>query len=201
MRTKLGTGLMILGAALVCAALSLFLYNRWEDNTAGDAADKILFQLQDILEQEPDTPAEPDSLPDPYDMEMMIKMIDGYGYIGYLSIPELGLELPVMSEWDYTRMRIAPCRYSGSAKSDDLVIAGHNYTRHFGTLKTLNIGSLVVFTDMDDIQTVYEVAVIEILGPADVLPMMESEYDLTLFTCTVGGSNRVTVRCNRITVE
>ncbi|MGI6544847.1 MAG: sortase [Fastidiosipilaceae bacterium] len=202
MRAKLGTGLMILGTALICVALSLFLYNRWEDNAAGEAAAEILGQLQNVLEQESDTPVDPreetDSIPDPYDKEMTVQMIDGYGYIGYLSIPELGLELPVMSEWDYSRLKIAPCRYSGSTKSHDLVIAAHNYIYHFGRLKTLNIGDPVLFRDMDDVQTVYKVTVIEILGPTNVLPMMESEHDLTLFTCTIGGASRVTVRCDLV---
>lgn len=43
----------------------------------------------------------------------------------------------------------------------------------------------------------YEVIEIVILSPTDVTAMIESEYDLTLFTCTVGGEYRVTVRCNR----
>ena len=36
--------------------------------------------------------------------------IDGYDYIGYVEAPVLGLKLPVMAEWDYDRLKIAPCR-------------------------------------------------------------------------------------------
>ena len=76
-------------------------------------------------------PTTPDAtLPDPYDPEMTVVEIDGYGYVGVLTIPTLELELPVMSEWDAARLKIAPCRYSGSTKTRDLVIAGHNYTTH-----------------------------------------------------------------------
>ena len=197
MRDKLGKGLMILGAVLICAALSLFVYNRWEDKTAGEAADAVLGQLHDVLDQESDQSANVSS-PSPYDTEMRVEIIDGYGYVGYLSIPNVGLELPVMSEWDYDRLAITPCRYSGSTKSDDLVIVGHNNFRHLGVLKSLNMDELVIFTDMDKIKTVYKVVAIEILGPTDVLDMVESEYDLTIFTCTIGGANRVTVRCNLV---
>jgi sortase A len=39
------------------------------------------------------------------------------------------------------------------------------------------------------------VAEIEQLSPIEVKAMEESGYPLTLFTCTVGGSYRVAVRC------
>ena len=125
-------------------------------------------------------------------------VIDGYAYIGYLSVPSLGLELPVMSAWDETRLKIAPCRYAGSTKSDDLVIAGHNYRRHFSPLKQLVPGDAVYFFDMDGVCSAYEVVVLETLPPAAVEDMTAGAYDLTLFTCTYGGQNRFTVRCDRI---
>lgn len=192
MKHKIGTLCMVLGTVLVAAALSLFLYNQTEDREAGKASQKVLERVKEELEQEE---TESEALPDPYDTEMTVRIIDGYGYIGYLSIPDLGLELPVMSEWDYPRLRIAPCRYTGSTKSHDLVVAAHNYTRHFGLLSNLNIGAQVLFTDMDDVTTVYDVAEIEVLKPTEVVPMINSDYDLTLFTCTPGGATRVTVRC------
>ena len=107
-------------------------------------------------------------------------------------------ELPVMAEWDDTRLKLAPCRYSGSTKTDDLVIAAHNYARHFGGLQTLQPGDAVWFTDMDGVVTAYEVAAVEVLQPTAVEEMTAGEYDLTLFTCTYGGRSRVTVRCDRV---
>lgn len=106
-----------------------------------------------------------------------------------------------MSEWDYTRLKTAPCRYTGSSKTDDLVICGHNYGRHFGRLKNLQAGDLLTFTDMDGVTTVYEVKETQILQPAQVEEMIESSYDLTLYTCTYGGRTRVTVRCDRAEKE
>ena len=135
--------------------------------------------------------------PDPYDPAMTEVVIDGYAYIGYLSIPSLGLELPVMSEWDYTRLKIAPCRYSGSTKTDDLVIAGHNYARHFSPIKGLKEGETVYFVDMDGVRSDYQVASVEVLAPTAVEEMTSGTYDLTLFTCTYGGRSRVAVRCQR----
>lgn len=185
---------MLTGAVLIIAALSLFIWNQNEDRRAGKAVEEILPRLIEQLE----TTEEISSYPDPYDPAMRVVEIDGYGYVGYLSIPSLELELPVMSEWDYTRMKIAPCRYAGSTKTDNMVIAGHNYIRHFGPIQNLSPGDQVYFTDMDGVVSGYEVAEVEILSPTSVEEMIISDWDLTLFTCTYEGQRRVTVRCERI---
>ena len=194
MKNKLGTLCMILGTVLIVAALSLFLWNRREAEHAAEAAETILPQ---VVEQIAETAAEAPAPPDPFDPTMTEAEIDGYMYIGYLSIPALGLELPVMSEWDYTRLTIAPCRYSGSTKTDDLVIAAHNYARHFGGLSGLSGGEEVYFVDMDNVVSCYTVVAVEILPPTAVEEMTNGDYDLSLFTCTYGGRSRVTVRCDR----
>ena len=190
MRHKSGTICMILGAALILTALSLFIWNKWDDRRAGASADDILPRLEEQI-------GDSDS-PNPYDSRMSEAEIDGYSYIGYLSLPSLGLELPVMSDWSYPQLRIAPCRYYGSAKTGDLVIAAHNYSRHFGNIRDLMPGDIVYFTDMDGQVSEYEVVEVNILNPMDVEEMTSSGYALTLFTCTYGGQSRVTVRCDSV---
>lgn len=190
---------MLLGTGLLLAALSLFIWNRNEDTQAEKSVERILPQLIEQLETADEAgQAKGPSYPDPYDPTMTEVVIDGYAYIGYLSIPSLGLELPVMSEWDYTRLKIAPCRYAGSVKTDNLVIAAHNYRRHFGPIKKLAIGDEVYFTDVDGIVFCYEVVEMVTLSPTAVEEMSAGDYDLTLFTCTYGGQSRVTVRCDRM---
>ena len=39
---------------------------------------------------------------------------------------------------------------------------------------------------------------LELLWPEQTEEMLSGEWDLTLFTCTLGGRQRVTVRCDRI---
>lgn len=183
---------MFLGAAFVMAALSLFLWNWNEDRQAGAAVEEILPRVVGEIET-----AESDETDyqDPYSTEMTEVEIDGYFYIGYISIPSLDLELPVMSGWSYPQLKVAPCRYYGSTRTGNLVIAAHNYARHFGNVKNLSVGDAVYFTDMDGVTSAYEVAGIDILSPAAVEEMTDSGYALTLFTCTYGGQSRVTVRC------
>ena len=132
------------------------------------------------------------------DYTMTEVTIDGHSYIGYLTIPALNLELPIMADWDYDKLQIAPCRYSGTLKGGDLVLMAHNYEKHFGKLSKLSEGDSVIFTDMDGIVTQYEVIARDVLNPTAVEEMTAGDFDLTLFTCTYGGQSRVTVYCDRI---
>lgn len=115
-----------------------------------------------------------------------------------MSIPSLELDLPVISEWSYSRLKVAPCRYKGSAYLGDLIIAAHNYTSHFGMLKRLSEGDEITFTDMDGNTFRYEVVILETLEPTAMKEMESGGWDLTLFTCTVGGAYRMTVRCEQV---
>lgn len=190
---------MVLGAVLILGALSLVIYNRAEAQSATEASDavmpKIIQYIQEQYEENESTTVP--VIPNYYDPTMTEVEIDGFAYVGYLYIPSLELELPVMSECDYTRLQFAPCRYSGSTKTDDLVIAAHNYYGHFGTLYKITAGDEVIFTDMDGIVSRYSVKVVDNLQPTDVAEMVTGDYDLTLFTCTFDGQSRITVRCER----
>lgn len=137
---------------------------------------------------------QPDYVRNPY-MEMPVEKINGNYYIGTLEIESIGLKLPIISEWNYSRLHVAPCRYTGSAYLGNMIIAGHNYKYHFGPLADLAIGDRVQFTDMDGNVFVYEVIELETLAKRDVAKMLAGDWDLTLFTCTYGGRSRVTVRC------
>ena len=192
---------MLLGTALIVAALSLFLLNRREADQAAEASAELMPQLVEVIVEreaiptEPQTYEQPVGTPveylDPSAFEMTEVEVEGYAYIGYLSIPAIGIELPVMADWDYTRLRTAPCRYTGSVRGEDLVILAHNYWRHFAHLSELNEGDSVIFTDMDGIQTMYEVVAQDVLDPYAVEEMTSGEFDLTLFTCTFGGKRTI----------
>lgn len=116
-------------------------------------------------------------------------------YIGILEVPALGLSLPVQSEWSYPKLNATPCRYTGSAVKDNLVIAGHNYPSHFGYFYRLSGGDSVRFTDVQGNIYDYRVVSIETLEKTQVEEMQAGNWDLTLFTCTSGGAARLAVRC------
>ena len=210
MPKKTGIAIVAVGAVLILSALLLLLYNRYEDAHAGQEAENLLTDIEAaIAAQTTDTPAATmpnkggnTATPSPtaLDPEMPVVTLDGYEYVGYVEIPVLALKLPVMADWDYTRLKVAPCRQFGSSRTDDLVIAAHNYESHFGHLKDLSVGDTVTFTDMEGIVNTYSVEKIETLNPNEVDAVQNSGYDLVLYTCTKGGKTRVTVFCNRAAV-
>ena len=138
-------------------------------------------------------PAEQSSLQDNFPEEH-----SSADYLGYLTIPSLGLELPVWNEWSEGRMKTAPCRQFGNKETDDLVIAGHNYKAHFAKLKTLVPGDSLSITDMDASVVNYEVKKTEIVDPAEAAYVKDSGYDLVLYTCTPGGKQRQVIFCDRV---
>ncbi len=210
MPKKTGIAIVAVGAVLILSALLLLLYNRYEDAHAGQEAESLLANVEAAISaQATDAPAATASnrpetteipTPTPLAPEMPVVVLDGYEYVGYVEIPTLGLKLPVMSEWDYNRLKVAPCRQFGSSRTDDLVIAAHNYESHFGHLKDLLVGDTVTFTDMEGIVNTYLIEKIETLNPNEVDAVQNSGYDLVLYTCTKGGKTRVTVFCNRAAV-
>ena len=188
-----GKGLIFTGLLLIAAALFLTGYNLFDQMRAQRSAAQAAAQLAERLPQTTQTDV-PDYLLTP-EMEMPVETIDGVDYVGVLRIPTLALELPVISQWSYPLLKIAPCRYSGSAYQNNLVLCAHNYASHFGNLKNLHIGAAVTFTDMDGNLFTYQVAELETLPPQATEEMENGDWDLSLFTCTVGGQSRVTVRC------
>lgn len=190
-RNKIGLFFMILGAALFFGALGLFLYNEVQAVRAEQLSADVLHELVGQISEIHTENAENQPL------EMTEVTIDGYNYIGYLLVPELELELPIMADWDYKRLKIAPCRYQGTVNGENLVLMAHNYERHFGKLSELMEGSQVIFTDMDGFSTFYEVTAKDVLVPTAVNEVTDSDFDLVLFTCTYGGKSRITIYCNK----
>lgn len=206
MKQKIGKICMVLGALLILASLGLLAYNKWDAARADKAAQTALGELEDTLtrtieekNKADDVVLQPELDPD---QPMTEVELDGWNYIGYLSIPSIGLNLPVMSEWSYAGLKIAPGRYSGSTYADNMVVCAHNYAKHFSPIKWLAEGAEVYFTDMDGMRWSYEVSAVETIQPTQIEKMTEKtedseNWDLTLFTCTTGGSARCAVRCVR----
>ena len=201
MRTRKGLFFVYGGLLLLAAALLLTGYNLWDSWRAKQEAGEIAAVLEshmDSREKEKNEENVPvDSSRTDEQEEITAVLIDGEKYIGMLEIPALKLELPVMGEWSYPKLRIAPCRYTGSVYQNDMIIAGHNYDSHFGRLKELQAGDEITLTNVHGITYFYKVISQEILEKNAVEEMQEGDWDLTLFTCTIGGAQRITVRCER----
>lgn len=198
MRKISGKYSILLGAALILSALFLAVCNKLENDRADREAalmmEKVQVKINDAENSGEKTAPHKEKDSDPHMPEVQI---NGYAYVGYITIPAIQIELPVMAEWDYTRLKKAPCRQSGSSRTDDLVIAAHNYRSHFGGLKELAAKDEVVFTDMEGIVNTYRVEKKQVLEPDSVEEVENSGYALVLYTCTYGGKSRLCVFCDR----
>lgn len=223
MMRRFGTLLTAIGLLLMAGGLGLVIYNMWDNNRAGDASDAILKQIEEEqadmgVSNAPAPPSRSDKDVDDrvtdkdawrYGQTMPVTLVDGFQYIGILEIPSLGIRLPVMDTWDYDRLRISPCLYSGSYYTDDMVICGHNYQRHFSPIKGVDIDADVCFITADKVIYHYTVSNRETVQPTSVEQMIRNmnnrdpedgdmeDWDLTLFTCNTGGQTRCAVRCIR----
>ena len=186
MRRWIGIFCVFLGALCMLSAIGFAAYSWWEDKNAGEISRTLLEDAQSIIDGKAHRPE---------DAEMAVVKVGDYNCIGVLSIPVLDLELPVLTDWSYAKLKKAPCHYYGSYYEKDFVIAAHNYKSHFGRLAELQAGDVVVFTDVSGTAHGYEVVMLETLPENATKEMITSGFDLSLYTCTLGGGSRVTVRC------
>ena len=186
---------MFMGGLLLAGALFLLIFNFTQEMLANRAATETVRDLtNEIIPKLPDTAS---AYSQTTATQIQSVNVEGEDYIGVLDMPTLDITLPVMDDWSYPMLKKAPCRYSGSFLTNDMIIAGHNYKRHFGQLSRLKQGDTITFTDVDGFVYTYHVMDVETLAGTDVEGMKSGNWDLTLFTCTYGGKSRVTVRCSR----
>lgn len=180
------------GLLLIAFALCFTTYNLWDEKRAGESVENLLLQYRELQA-------------DPFELETEVSRDSGLTaveiednlYIGLLEIPFLSISLPVMENWSYDGLKIAPCRYQGSVSMNNMIIAAHNYRFHFGGLYKLAAGSEVIFMDVQGNRSAYQVTEVIRLDGDDVEGMENGEWDLTLFTCTLDSQRRVVVRCKR----
>lgn len=189
MRKIIGIICVLLGVACLLSSVGFMVYNHLEAENAAEASKSLLKGAQSKIETQ--------NIEENYS-EMPTVKVDGYDCIGILSVPALDLELPVLTDWSYKKLKKAPCLYYGSYYDNDFVIAAHNYKAHFGRLSELKEGDDVVFSDVLGNKHHYKVVLLETLPQNATEEMITSGFDLSLYTCTLGGSNRVTVRCNNV---
>ena len=194
MRKGFGIFCIILGICCLMTSVGFVVCNHREAENAQAASMDMLREVREVILEQPAEESEPAGIPH----EMPTARVDGYDCIGVLSIPVLELELPVLTDWSYAKLKVAPCHYFGSCCEPDFVIAAHNYRSHFGRLSALEPGDLVLFTDMGGTVHYYEVILLETLPGNATEEMITSGFDLSLYTCTPGGAGRVTVRCSAV---
>ena len=197
MRKLIGVVCVFLGIVCILSSIGLIAYNRWEDNNAEESAQSLLEDVQSIIDdKKTEQTFSDESKKEP--LKMPTVKVDGSDCIGILSVPVLNLKLPVLTDWNYEKLKKAPCHYYGTCYEKNFVIAAHNYESFFGRLSELKEGDVVFFTDVEGTDYYYEVVLLETLPKDATKEMITAGFDLSLYTCTIGGASRVTVRCNAV---
>lgn len=188
-KLSLRAGFVCVGFALL---LTLFNFGQswWVAYSSEQAFKSLQEQLSSAgLEQAP---------LDTTDMPSIVA--DGRTYVGTLTLPSLGLDLPVVQAWNESDANVVLCRYSGNPRNNNLIIAGHNYWGMFGRLHQLHDGDVVEFKDVNSTTYTYQVISAETIDGFDVGQMKAKDepWDLSLFTCNFSGRERITIRCKRV---
>ncbi|MBE6007852.1 MAG: sortase [Lachnospiraceae bacterium] len=184
-KRKRGIVLIAFGIALIMAALGMNFFNAEQDRIAGETSHSLYESFAEEMRY-----VYPHKIEEDEKMEL-----GGYSLLGSIEIASLDMRLPVLDSWSYDMLKIAPCRYSGSVDTADLIIMGHNYKSHFKSLESISEGVELTFTDIGGNEHIFMVAEMEMLDKTDIDKLDTKEYPLTLFTCNLSGQGRIVVRC------
>lgn len=192
MKKRVWTVVTVLGILFLVGAAGLTLWNFNTDQAAAEESRSLLTELAEAI---PEVEAQPVF---PMENGMPVVEVEGQNYMGAINFPDLDRELPVLASYELEKLKTAPAVYHGTPQTGDLVICAHNYRSHFGPLQRLPIGAQVLLKAVDGNLYEYQVAATEVVSPFAVADVTSGEWDLTLFTCTLGGRTRYVVRCDLI---
>ncbi len=185
-----------LGALLMLAAALLVGKNLHEQSAAAGRSRELLEQAERQMataaRQDPEGgESTPDSDP--------ASLWDGYDIAGILSLPDLGLELPVLADYSDDLLKVSICVFdeTGTPEDGSLILAGHNYRAYFGRLSQLSVGAEVRYRPTAGEEILYHVAELTEIDADDGDALMEGSWDLTLVTCNLDMSKRILARCTR----
>ena len=140
-RKNLAVLLICLGLCSCVSGAMLWQGNNAESEEAGEAAERVFVQLAAEISAAAETGEHAGSYFAPYYAplmeavpEMPTAVVEDSIWLGQIEIPALGISLPVLSEYTESGLRSAPCRYSGSCYTNDIVICAHNYASFFDKL-------------------------------------------------------------------
>ena len=174
-----------------------------------DADYTAYFDAADVFNQE--IAADPDALyhADHFSTYSTTLDVTGTGIMGYITIPRIGVELPIYHGTSDAVLQVAAGHLEGTSlpvggESTHAVISAHRglpSAKLFTNLDQLEVGDTFTITVLDRVLT-YEVDNISIILPTetDSLKVVDGKDYVTLMTCTPYGINthRLLVRGHRV---
>lgn len=130
---------------------------------------------------------------------IMPEKLKGFKIIGKIEIPKLKLEKYILSESSLKSLAVSVAKLCGPSinKIGNFCIAGHNYNKVFGKIKSLEKNDKIILTDVYGNSTVYQVYDNYKSSPKDISCLNQDtggEKEITLITCTMGATKRVIVK-------
>ena len=135
----------------------------------------------------------------------MQKKLKGFEIIGKIEIPKLKVEKYILSKTSTKSLKVSVTKVCGPEINEigNFCIAGHNYNKIFGKIKTLEKDDQIILTDVYGNSSIYEIYDIYKTSPKDTSCLTQdtsSEKELTLITCTAGATKRVIVKAVEVYV-
>ena len=222
-RDKFGIVLVLMLFIGVCVLLYPSVSQYWNSRTQTKAVENYQDILDSIkkedygafFERAEDYNADLFALDDPlYDFRELdgyfdILDVSGTGVMGYITIPKLGVELPMYHGTSSEVLNIACGHLQGSSfpvggENTHAVLSAHRglpHARLFTDLDKMEVGDTFTITILDRTVT-YQVDRITVIKPEknDDVRIIKGEDHCTLLTCTPYGinSHRLLVRGTRI---
>lgn len=181
---------IILGFCLILGSLCLILGSQFRIRQGTQECNAVLSQVNNLLSER--TQGTPEGYPN---TEMPALDIHETDYIGLLEIPAFGIALPVSDDWTNKDLYCAPSRFCGSVYDHSLVIGGGDYTLQFAFCDKIDIGTLVVLTDLTGAEFPYCVSRVDRSEQANAQWLAHSDFDLTLFCRDTYSMEYIAVRC------
>ena len=174
-----------------------------------DADYTAYFDAADVFNQE--IAADPDALyhADRFSTYSTTLDVTGTGIMGYITIPRIGVELPIYHGTSDAVLQVAAGHLEGTSlpvggESTHAVISAHRglpSAKLFTHLDRLEVGDTFTITVLDR-ELTYEVDKISIVLPTEVdeLKVVDGKDYVTLMTCTPYGINthRLIVQAKRV---
>ncbi|WP_317855326.1 sortase [Chakrabartyella piscis] len=194
MNKKMSLSLMGLGFACILGAAGVLGYTQMQEKSALSFGHEVIVALEQEMQISDISGIE--------EMKTTAISINGQSYMGVILIPQLELELPVASTYTDALLQQTPCAFAGSIATEDLIIAAHNYTVHFGDISQLEVKDEIYLVDAAGMLHTYQLVLEETLDGSDLTGLYEGEWDLTLFTCShMNNAKRAVLRLIEVQEE
>ena len=168
----------LIGILLVVAAAGIFWYVSQARQSQTRVTDDVRMRLESLLPSDGDgfsgisTNGEGDS-------RIPSLLIDDVSYMGIVSVPSVGLNLPVRTSEDSGSLQVAPYRYAGTPTTH-LIFVGWDSEEQFGSLSRVGVDDHVEFVDVDGISYSYHVNSLSTPRDFKMSDEIASIADLTL---------------------